>query len=202
MDGSDAAMTDLFDRVEGPHTDAALSLVGGTRQLEGAVLALAVTRELEAESRRDRRIVSGILKRVAVLAKRAIDPGDANPADAALTVYLFALSRLAPDEAVTAARLAAGARNCWWASRVAEAVMSQLPAPAAYHRCQVVRTGVAFVADQGGGEAYVREVKRQGSGDAARHWTAAPGSTRTRRAPTGAMWTIRTGSSVSRVAAA
>lgn len=195
-------MTDLFATAESPQTDAAVSLVSGSRQLERAILGLAVTRDLMAEGRRDAGLVSAIVERVGGLVGQPADRRYANPADAALTVYLFVLSRLASDEVVVAAALASKAPNCFWAPRVAEAILTSLARSRAY-RFWLADTAFRSDADHGDSATSVLSAPRGVPGDPSHLWTPRVAPSDTRVVGSGSLWTsVGSGSRVSLTAAA
>jgi len=68
-----------------------------------------------------------ILKRVAELSRREVDPRYENPWDAALAVYLWLLRFRDRGLAESGAELASRARQCWWAAKIAQQLLSGIP---------------------------------------------------------------------------
>ena len=155
-----------------------------------------------AEGARDPGAASAVVDRVEALAKRTVDRRYANPADAALTVYLFVLSRLASDEVVVAAALASKAPNCFWAPRVAEAIQTSLARSRAY-RLWLADTAFRSDADHGDSDTSVLSAPRGVPGDPSHLWTPRVAPPDTRVVGSGSIWTsVGTASCVSRQIAA
>ncbi|HXK11464.1 MAG TPA: hypothetical protein VMT70_17600 [Vicinamibacteria bacterium] len=65
-----------------------------------------------------------LMHRILELADRDFDPRYQNPADTAITVYLWALSTVRPSLAEAVATTVLGLRNGWWAPRMARRVLA------------------------------------------------------------------------------
>jgi hypothetical protein len=65
-----------------------------------------------------------LAKRILELADRDFDVRYLNPADTAVTVYLWILANVRPPLAEAVATMALGLRNGWWAPRIARRILA------------------------------------------------------------------------------
>jgi hypothetical protein len=115
-------LAEILKTIESPVFQIEVNVASDLRTFLAAVREHLATRQLiehlTSPSAQER-----VLNRVFTLSRQSPDPRYENPSDTPLGVYLFALSVHDVVLAGVAAQAIGEARQCWWASKMAEQIV-------------------------------------------------------------------------------
>jgi hypothetical protein len=138
----------LFAKIESPEFDAHVNVASTQRVFLAALKTSPAYRDLLQYLQRNPDAAQEIFSRVKDLVTLQFDPRYANPNDAAIAAYLWALAQTQPEFGRITAEVVLSARQTWWARTVALLVLDNAGAAARVEASpERATSNVAFVSN-------------------------------------------------------
>jgi hypothetical protein len=138
----------LFAKIESPEFDAHVNVASTQRVFLAALKTSPAYRDLLQYLQRNPEASQEIFLRVRDLVALQFDPRYANPNDAAIAAYLWALAQTQPELGRMTAEVVLNARQTWWARTVALVVLDNAGAATRVEASPETATvNVAFVSN-------------------------------------------------------
>lgn len=118
----------LFKEIESPQFAAYLSVLSGFSSVERALEDHETLKQLVNELTNSPVAQDRVVNRIARLLKHEVSPDVEHPDEAAITAYLFALTRTDSNRAMSVARQVVALPNLWWARHLAEMIIANTQA--------------------------------------------------------------------------